>query len=463
MLPALLICFYDNESAGARGFLTGIVVLLLVAGVLYFFCRNAKKRFYAREGLVSVGLSWVILSLFGCIPFFVSGEVPSIVDALFETVSGFTTTGSSIIVDVEALPRGLQYWRCFSQWLGGMGVLVFLLAIVPASGDTGFTMHILRAESPGPNVGKLVPKMRQTATILYVIYLVLTVANVIFLMAGNMGFFDAVCTAFSTAGTGGFGVKNDSMAGYGTYIQNVCTVFMLLFGINFSCFYFLLMGHVKEVIKDEELHLYLGIIIAATACIVWNIHGMYDSLGKSVHHAVFQVVSIMTTTGFATTDYDMWPSFSKSILIFLMVIGASAGSTSGGLKCGRAMLLFKSLRRNIRQILHPQKVQVVRNNGQMVSEKVLENTNAYLAAYVIIIILSFIVVSLDGMSVTTNFTSVVAAINNIGPGLETVGPTQTYANFGVISKLTLIVDMLAGRLEIFPILILFSKSTWTRR
>ena len=345
-----------------------------------------------------------------------------------------------------------------------MGVLVFLLAI-PMSGEggSGFTMHLLRAESPGPNVGKLVPKMKQTAQILYILYIGLTIVNVIFLLIGGMPLFDAVCTAFGTAGTGGFGIKGDSMAGYSPYIQNVCTVFMLLFGVNFSCYYLLLLKQIKNVLKDEELRIYLGVILVSILLIVWNLRGFYDTLEETVRHAAFQVASIITTTGYATTDFDLWPGFSKAILLFLMIIGACAGSTGGGFKCGRALLVLKNLRRSVRQLIRPQRVQVVRMNGQAVDEKVLANTNTYVSAYVIIIIASFLLISVDGFSLMTNFSAVMACFNNIGPGFEAVGPTSSFASYSMFSKLVLIWDMLAGRLEIFPILILSSRTTWRQK
>lgn len=464
MIPAAVISFVCGEMQAFQAFLWTLLAIGLAVALLYRFCRGTKSRFYAKEGLVCVGISWIVLGLLGCLPFFLSREIPSYLDALFEIVSGFTTTGASILPEVESMSRGLLYWRSFSHWLGGMGVLVFLLAIIPAGGrGSGYTMHILRAESPGPNVGKLVPKMKDTAKILYLIYVLLTILNVIFLLIGRMPVFDAVCTALGTAGTGGFGIRNDSIAGYSPYIQNVCTIFMLLFGVNFSCYYLLLMRKVKNVFRDEELRMYAGVVLGSIVLIVWNLKGFYGTLGETIRHAAFQVASIVTTTGFATTDFDLWPSFSKAILLSLMVIGACAGSTGGGLKCGRALLLLKSLRRNIRKVLHPQKVQIVRNNGQMVDEKVLENTNAYLAAYVVIILLSFILISLDGFSITTNISAVFACFNNIGPGFEAVGPTCNFAAYSPFSKLILIADMLAGRLEIFPILILFSRSTWTHR
>jgi len=464
MLPALLIAVYHRERNTVFGFLTGIVITLAVSLVLYLFCRKARKGFYAREGLVCVGASWIMMSLLGCLPFYFSGEIPRFIDALFETVSGFTTTGASVLPQVETLSMGNLYWRSFTHWLGGMGVLVFVLAIGRGrEKNDGYTMHLLRAESPGPKVEKLVPKMRDTTKILYFIYFFLTVLNVIFLLIGRMPLFDAVCTAFGTAGTGGFGVKNDSIAGYSPYLQNVCTVFMLLFGVNFSCYYMLAIRQVKNVFKDEELRFYLGMVAGSILLITWNVRGLYGTMEEAVRHAAFQVSSIVTTTGFATTDFDLWPSFSRAILLGLMIVGACAGSTGGGFKCGRALLLIKSLRRNVRQILHPRKVQVVRVNGQMVAERVLDNTNAYLAAYAFIVVFSFIVISIDGFSPITNFSAVLACFNNIGPGLESVGPTCNFGDYGLVSKALLIVDMLAGRLEIFPILILFSRSTWSGR
>ncbi len=462
MVPAMLISLWEREFGAVIAFMWSLAAILAAAGGLLWLGRSSQKKFYAREGLACVGLSWIAMSLLGCLPFFLSGVMPNYIDALFEIVSGFTTTGASILPAVEGLPKGILYWRSFSHWLGGMGVLVFLLAI-SSSGGNGFTMHLLRAESPGPNVGKLVPKMKKTATILYLIYILLTVLDVIFLLLGDMPLFEAVCTAFGTVGTGGFGVKNDSIAGYSPYIQNVCTVFMLLCGVNFSCYYLLLLRQVKSVLRDEELRLYLGAVLGSVLLIVWNLRGFYDTLGETVRHAAFQVVTIITTTGFATTDYELWPGLSKAILLCLMILGASAGSTGGGFKCGRALLVAKSLHRSVRQVVHPQKVEVVRLNGHPVDEKVLQNVNAYLAAYVIVTILSFLLISLDGFSITTNLSAVFACFNNIGPGFEAVGPTCNYAAYSDFSKLVLTWDMLAGRLEIFPILILATRSTWRHR
>ena len=461
MIPALLISYFNGESGAVRGFVYTLVLIIAISAVLFLLCRNAPSAFYAKEGLVCVGVSWIVLSLVGCLPFYISREIPLYIDAFFEIVSGFTTTGSSILPNVEALSKGLLYWRSFSHWLGGMGVLVFLLAFTGEQGK-GFTMHLLRAESPGPSVGKLVPKMRKTASILYLIYISLTVLNIVFLLLGGMSVFDSVCTAFGTAGTGGFGVRNDSLASYSPYLQNVTTVFMALFGINFSCYYLLLLGQVRSVFKDEELRLYLGIIFGSIVLIVLNLRGFYDTLAETIRHAAFTVSSIMTTTGFATTDFDLWPTFSKAIIMLLMIVGACAGSTGGGLKVARLLLLLKSLKRNIGQVLKPRKIQVVRTNSGVVDEKTLDNANAYLAAYVVIIFLSFLVISLDNFSIGTNFTAVLACFNNIGPGLEAVGPTCNFSAYSTLSKLVLSFDMLAGRLEIFPMLVLFSRSTWRR-
>lgn len=460
MLPALGISLFQGETGAIHGFLAALALIAVATGTLMLLCKGAPNAFYATEGMVCVAFSWIIMSLMGCLPFYISREIPHFVDAFFETVSGFTTTGASILPEVEPMSKGLLYWRSFSHWVGGMGVLVFLLALAPSGKGSGFTMHLLRAESPGPSVGKLVPKMRETAAILYLLYIAITVLDFIFLVIGKMPVFEAICTAFGTAGTGGFGVKNDSIAGYSPYLQNVTTVFMLLFGVNFSCYYLLLIRQFRSVFKDEELRTYASIVIGSILLIAWNIRGLYPTLEETLRHAAFQVSSIITTTGFATTDFDLWPAFSKTILLCLMVVGACAGSTGGGMKVARVLLLFKSLKRNIDKVLHPRKLKPVRNNGQVVDEKIIDTTNAYLAAYVIILFVSFIIISLDGYSTGTNFSAILCCFNNIGPGVEAVGPTCNFAHFSDLSKLTLILDMLLGRLEIFPILVLFSANTW---
>ena len=467
MIPALGISLGCGEWDAVRGFVYSIGIMLVIAGALYVLCRKAENLFSAREGLICVGFSWIVLSLLGALPFVISGEISHYVDAFFEIVSGFTTTGASVLAHPEELAKGILYWRSFSHWLGGMGVLVFLLAIVPrGEGGSGFTMHLLRAESPGPDVGKLVPKMKNTAMILYIIYVVMTVINMIFLLCGGMPLLDAVCTAFGTAGTGGFGIYSDSMASCTPYIQWVTTVFMFLFGVNFSCYYLLLLRQFRAVFKDEELRLYIGIAAGSVILILVNVYcqasNVYTSVAEAVRHAAFQVSSIMTTTGFTTTDYEVWPAFSKGILLMLMLVGACAGSTGGGFKVARLLLVFKSLRRNIRQVLNPRKVQIVRNNGNPVSETVLANTNAYLAAYVIIIVISYLLISFDGNTIGTNLSAVLCCFNNIGPGMEAVGPTCNFAHLSDLSKIVLSLDMLAGRLEIFPILVLLSRSSWKR-
>ena len=463
LLPALVISLGYGETAAVWAFLATMAIMAAVSGVLYGICRDSGKLFGAKEGLVCVSLSWIVMSLLGCLPFVFSGAIPSYVDALFEIVSGFTTTGASILSDVESLPRGILYWRSFSHWVGGMGVLVFLLAVAPSEGGKGFTMHLLRAESPGPDVGKLVPKMKSTAAILYIIYIVLTFINFLFLLFGGMEWLDALCTAFGTAGTGGFGVRNDSLTSFSPYIQNVTTVFMFLFGINFSCYYLLLMRQWRGVVKDEELRFYVLLALGCAVLIAFNIRGLYGSWEETIRHAAFQVSSIITTTGYGTTDFDLWPPFSKALLMLLMITGACAGSTGGGFKIGRLLLSLKNLRRNIRQVLYPRKVQVVRINGKVVDEHVLDNANAYLAAYVVLIIVCFILISWDGFSVETNISATLACFNNIGPGLDAVGPTCNFVGYSDFSKIVLTVAMLTGRLEIFPMLVLCSRSTWTRR
>lgn len=463
MLPALALGIYDGKIRTVFGFAVAICIAVALHIVLRLLSRNNANRMTAREGFVCTAASWILMSLIGAVPFVVSGEIPHFIDALFEIVSGFTTTGSSIIPNVEVLSRGILYWRSFSHWVGGMGVLVFLLALTPGGKkNEGFTMHLFRAESPGPEVGKLVPKLRQTAVYLYSTYMVLSVLNFALLMLGDMNWFEALCTMFGTAGTGGFGVKADSIGGFSPYIQNVTTVFMLLFGVNFSCYYLILLRQFRSVFKDEELRLYFCLVTVSILLITWNIVDMYDTLGESIRHAAFQVASIISTTGYSTVDFDLWPTFSKGILTVLMITGACAGSTCGGMKCARVLLLFKGLRRNIRQMVHPNRVEVVRVNGRAVDEKTMSGVNGYLSAYILILFLSFVVVCFDGFSIGTNISAVLACFNNIGPGFEAVGPMMNFENYSVLSKLVLTFDMLAGRLEIFPILLFFAPGSWRK-
>lgn len=460
----LLIAVIDHEPRNILAYIESLCLILLVGSALLLFSRGGNRMFSAQEGFAATGLSWIFMSAFGALPFFLSGQIPSYVDAFFEMVSGFTTTGASILTDVEALSRCNLFWRSFSHWLGGMGVLVFLLAVVPGARKNGGTgIYLMRAESPGPSVDKLTPHLRQTAMILYGIYILLTALCIGCLLLGGMPVFDSFCIAFGTAGTGGFAIKNSSMGGYSCFLQTVVTVFMFLFGVNFSLYYMLLLRKFKAVFKNEELCLYFGIAAGSIVLIAINISRMYNTVYESVHHAAFQVVSIMTTTGYGTVDFEQWPAFSKAILLSLMFIGASAGSTGGGLKVSRVLLLMKSIRRTIRKALHPRRVQPVYMDGRAVSEEVCDNVNAYLAIYCVILVLSFAIISVDGFSIGTNFSAVASCFNNIGPGFELVGATQNFSIYSDLSKIILSLDMLLGRLEIFPLLLLLSPDTWSRR
>lgn len=459
----LLIAVIDHEPRNILAYIESLCLILLVGSALLLFSRGGNRMFSAQEGFAATGLSWIFMSAFGALPFFLSGQIPSYVDAFFEMVSGFTTTGASILT-VEALSRCNLFWRSFSHWLGGMGVLVFLLAVVPGARKNGGTgIYLMRAESPGPSVDKLTPHLRQTAMILYGIYILLTALCIVCLLLGGMPVFDSFCIAFGTAGTGGFAIKNSSMGGYSCFLQTVVTVFMFLFGVNFSLYYMLLLRKFKAVFKNEELRLYFGIAASSIVLIAINISRMYNTVYESVHHAAFQVVSIMTTTGYGTVDFEQWPAFSKAILLSLMFIGASAGSTGGGLKVSRVLLLMKSIRRTIRKALHPRRVQPVYMDGRAVSEEVCDNVNAYLAIYCVILVLSFAIISVDGFSIGTNFSAVASCFNNIGPGFELVGATQNFSIYSDLSKIILSLDMLLGRLEIFPLLLLLSPDTWSRR
>ncbi len=459
LFPSVIVSVLHDEAAAARAIIATMVAAAALGLGLTVLCRKADRHFYAREGFLITALGWVVLSVVGALPFWISGEIPSYVDALLEVISGFTTTGASILPEVESMSKGLLFWRSFTHWLGGMGILVFLLAVVPM-GKGGYSVHILRAESPGPSVGKLVPKLRQTAAILYGIYVALTVLDVIFLLLGGMSLFDSLCTAFGTAGTGGSGVKNDSLASYSPYLQTVCTVFMALFGINFSVYFLLLMGKFKQVLKSEELWVYLCLMLGSICIITLNIAFQHPSFRDAFHHAAFTVSSIMTTTGFATVDFDLWPQLSRSILVVLMICGACAGSTGGGIKTARLVLLTKSLRSRLRQFLHPRSVNLVRAEGRTIPDETLQGVNTYMAAYCAIVTISFLILAIDGLTLETNMTAVLACLNNIGPGLGLVGPTGNYAVFSDSSKIVLMLDMLFGRLEIFPLLIMLSPRTW---
>ena len=447
---------------GERTALSFLYAALICAalGIPAVVRKPRRMTFFMKEGFVTVALCWIVFSIFGALPFVFSGEIPHFTDALFETVSGFTTTGASVVPDVEALSHCALFWRSFTHWIGGMGVLVFLLAILPLAG--GSQMYLMQAESPGPSVGKLVPKTRHTALILYSLYILLSIAEFVFLLCGGMSAFDAVNTTFATAGTGGFGIRNSSMADFSPYIQWVVAVFMMLFGINFNLYFLVLVGRGRQALKSEELRTYLGVIAAATLCIVLNTRTAGVRLGDTVRHAFFQVSSIITTTGFATCDFDLWPSLSKCVLVLLMLIGACAGSTGGGIKISRVLILIKRAGEELHKFIFPNSVTKIRLEKKILDREVIHTTSAFLIVYVFIFAVSTLLVSAEGHDLETCFTAVAATFNNIGPGLSGVGPTRNFGFFSDFTKYVLIFDMLAGRLELFPMLILFSPRTWLK-
>ena len=457
LLPCLTAVIYQ-ETAGFS--FAAAMALCFLFGVPLTVRKPKNMVFYTKEGFVSVSLSWIVLSVMGSLPFLFSGSITNPVDALFETVSGFTTTGASILSDVEALPRCILFWRSFTHWIGGMGVLVFILSLLPLTG--GYHMNLMKAESPGPSVEKLVPKIQSTAKILYSIYVAMTILEVLLLLAGNMPLFDALTTTFGTAGTGGFGIKNDSMASYSPYLQNVVTVFMILFGINFNFYFLLLMRKPKKAMKNEEVRCYLAIIAITISIITFNIRGLYPSIMEAFQQAAFQVGSIITTTGFATTDFNTWPQVSRTILVMLMFVGACAGSTGGGIKVSRFVILLKTVNKELHLFLHPKGVRKISMDGKVVEHEVVRSINVFMTAYVLVFAFSILLVGFDNHDLITNFTAVAATLNNIGPGLELVGPSQNFGLFSDPAKCVLIFDMLAGRLELFPLLLLFVKDTWQR-
>lgn len=461
VLPAIVSLIYGEHNS-MIAFLLTIAVAVVSGLFMTVFTKRSKDRdVYTGEGFVIVAFAWIILSIIGCLPFIISGEIPNFFNAFFETVSGFTTTGASILTDVEAMSKGMLFWRSFTHWVGGMGVLVFVMAILP--GNSKGSMHIMRAEMPGPIIGKLVPKARDTAKILYLIYIVMTIVEIVLLLIGGMSAFDSIVHSLGTAGTGGFAIKADGLAGYSPYCQWVIGIFMLLFGINFNLYYLLLIRRAKAVFKSEELWAYLGIVAAAVVVIAINISSLYDSLSETIRMSFFQVSSIITTTGYSTTDFNKWPVLSKSILLILMFIGACAGSTAGGLKVSRVVLLFKNIGREIKRALHPRSVNTVKFEGKIVEENTLSNATAYLAIYMVCFVTVFLLISFEPFSIETNFASAVSCFNNIGPGLDATGPMSSYADYTNFSKFILSIAMLLGRLEIFPLIIAFSPTTWSRK
>lgn len=460
MLPLCVSLIYGEGSWKAFLITIGIAIVLSALGLL--LSRPKSHVIYAKEGFATVALAWIIMSGIGALPFVISGEIPNYIDAFFETVSGFTTTGSSIVRDVEALSHGILFWRSFTHWLGGMGVLVFVMAILPSSSDR--SIHLMRAEVPGPVVGKLVPKIKETAKILYLIYMVMTFIEVIFLLCGGMPLFDSLVHSFGTAGTGGFGIKADSIGGYSSYCQWVITIFMLLFGINFNLFYLCLIRRFKSVLKSEELWAYLGIVLAAATIITVNIMPIYNSLSQSIRLSVFQVASIITTTGYATADFNTWPVLSKGILLILMFFGACAGSTGGGFKISRVVLLLKAVKREFHRLIHPRSRTTIRFEGKNVDEGTISGVECYLALYVICFVSIFLILCFEkNFDIETNFSAAASCFNNIGPGLGSVGPVLNFADYSAVSKIVLSIAMLLGRLELFPLIITLAPSTWTKK
>ena len=458
VFPLMAALWYDES---VLPFLWTMLPLFVIGGGMSRI-KPRRNDLFAREGFVVVGLSWLLMSAFGALPFVLSGDIPRYIDALFETVSGFTTTGSSILTDVEAMSRGCMFWRLFTHWVGGMGVLVFIAAILPISGD--HYIHVMRAEVPGPTVSKLVPKARKTARILYLIYLVLTLVEMVFLLCGGMSFYDAVLHAFATAGTGGFSTRAASVGAFeSVYIDVVISTFMLLFGCNFNLFYLILLGQGLTALKSEELRVFLVIIAASVLAIALNIMGSVGGFAQGLRYAYFQVTTIISTTGFATADFDKWPELSRWILVLLMFVGGCAGSTAGGLKVSRVIILFKSYLYELKQLILPTRVKRIWFEGKAVSDQTVRSVLVYFQTYMFIIGLSVLALTLDGRDLVTNLTASIACISNIGPGLSLVGPAGNFAFFSVPSKLVLILEMLLGRLEVFPVLFLFAPSVWRRR
>ena len=454
-LPAIVSGFYQEHEGF---YYVAVAISCLILGYLMSRKPPQSQLFYLKEGCIATALSWILLSFFGALPFYLSGEIPSLTDALFETVSGFTTTGASILDNVEALSYCALFWRSFTHWIGGMGVLVFLLAIIPLSG--GSHINLMRAESPGPSVGKLVPKIRYTARILYIIYFAMTVVEIVLLLIGGMSLFDAVTTSFGTAGTGGFGIKNDSFVSYAPHLQWIVTIFMILFGVNFNAYYLLLFGKIKNALSMEEVRVYFLVILSAIGIIFLNILDTCASAFDALTHAAFQVGSSITTTGYSSVDFNLWPQASKTVLVLLMFIGACAGSTGGGIKVSRFILLIKTIIKELNSYIHPKSVKKIKMEGKPVEHEVVRSTNVYFITFMVLFSASVLAISFEGKDLITNFTAVAATINNIGPGLEMAGPTQNFGHFSIFSKYVLIFDMLAGRLELFPLLILFHPAAW---
>lgn len=458
LFPALVGLIYREKEAFVYIF---VAALCFIAGTLLSRKKPTNKNLFIKEGFVTVAASWVIMSIFGAIPFVLTGDIPNYVDALFETISGFTTTGSSILSDVEALSRTGLFWRSFTHWVGGMGVLVFIMAILPLMG--GSTMNLMKAESTGPSISKLVPHVKDTAKILYGMYIALTICEIGVLLLFRMPLFDALTITFGTVGTGGFGVLNSSLGSYSPAIQYTVTVFLILSGINYTAYFYILSYKYKEAFRIEEVRWYLFIVAISVGIITFNIRSIYPSLEESFRHAFHQVATIITTAGFSTTDFDLWPELSKCILVILMFIGACSGSTAGGMKVSRVVMLIKTIKKELSLIVHPREVRKIRMDGHVLDHETLRNTNVFFVVYFVILLASTLLISIDNYDFTTNFTATVATLNNIGPGLAMVGPTQNFSIYSTFSKFILMFNMLAGRLELFPLVVMMLPSTWKRK
>lgn len=457
-IPFMVAVYYGED-------VVPFLLTVLISGVLAFFLtriKSEKQQMYAKEGFITVGIVWIVISIIGALPFVIDGSIPSFIDAFFETVSGFTTTGATILTEIESLSKSILFWRSFTHWIGGMGVLIFMIALIPSLGSS--TIHLLRAESPGPNPGKIVPKIKETAKILYIIYFVLTVVETILLMMAGLSLYDAVIHALGTAGTGGFSNMNSSVAAFNSpAVEWIITIFMLIFGVNFALYYQLLKGNIKNALKNEELKYYVLIIVSAIVLITINILKIYgDNFGEAVRASSFQVASIVTSTGYATADFNLWPTVSKMLIVFLMLVGAMAGSTGGGIKTIRIVIIMKAIKREINKILHPKRIQSVKIDGKVVEEETISGVFLFIAAYAVIALIAMFIISFDGFDLITTTTSVITTLSNIGPGLELVGPTGNFSAFSDLSKTVLSFCMLAGRLEIYPMLILFSASVWKK-
>lgn len=461
MIFPLIVALVYSEWLSALAFLIAIGIAIVIGLSLYLGFKTKNKVIFAREGFIIVAFSWLIMSAIGAVPFVINGDIPSYIDAFFETVSGFTTTGATILRDVEILSHASLFWRSFTHWVGGMGVLVFIMAVLPSISDR--SIHIMRAEMPGPIVGKIVPRARQTARILYIIYFAMTVIETVLLLVGGMPLFDSIVHAFGTAGTGGFGIRNDSIASYSPYLQWVITIFMFLFGINFNLFYLIIMKKAKSAFKSGELWAYIAISGTAIAIICHNTYSMFNSFGDAFRTSAFQVASIITTTGYSTVDFNLWPNLSKVVLLLLMFIGACAGSTGGGFKVTRIVMLFKSIKQEIRRMIHPRSVTAVKFEGKVLDKVTLNGVSTYLALYLVALILVMLLISFEPFNFETTFSAALSCFNNIGPGIGTVGPMGNYADYTGFSKIILSFAMLFGRLEIYPLLIALTPSTWTKK